>query len=347
MKTPEEKEIAEGQILDGKEPVSFDTREYPVEVLVDKFMRGEFLIPNYQREFVWEKDKKKMSKFIESVILDLPIPYLFFADEPESGKLEVVDGSQRLRTLELFKNNGFALQGLEVIYLLNGFKFEDLIESRQRRFLRKTIRSIELTEKASSNVRRDLFSRINTKPYELLPMEIRKGAYDGLFYNFLDKCSKNDLFNLLCPISDERRKRGEAQELILRYFAYCDNYQQFIHRVDDFLDDYMKAKHLQGFDEKIMRSQFQTMLDFVEEYFPNGFKKESSFNSTPRVRFEAISVGVTLALRQTPNLVPTDVEKWLDSAEFKEVTTSDGSNSKLKVTKRIEFVKNKLLVQNA
>jgi len=343
MISPEEQAKAEEQIIQEKEPVSFDTREYPVEVLINKFSNDEFIIPNYQRAFVWEKDKEKMSKFIESIILDLPIPYLFFADEFETGKLEIVDGSQRIRTLQSFRTDGFTLEGLEVLDLLNGYKFSDLIESRQRRFLRKTLRSIELTEKASSEVRRDLFARINTKPYDLLPMEVRKGVFDGNFYDFIEDCSKNKKFNTLCPITEERKKRGEGQELVLRYFAYCDNYKNFVHRVDDFLDEYMKDKHENGFDKVVMQKQFEDMLVFVETYFPYGFKKAASFNTTPRVRFEAISVGVTLALRKNESLVPFDVTEWLTDDEFLQKTTSDGSNSKGKVTERIEFVKKKLL----
>jgi hypothetical protein len=343
MKPVEEQLKAEQQIIQEKEPVSFDTREYPVEVLINKYCNNEFIIPNYQRSFVWEKDKEKMSKFIESIILDLPIPYLFFADEPDTGKLEIVDGSQRIRTLKSFWQNEFELIGLEVLDLLNGYRFSDLIESRQRRFLRKTLRSIELTEKASSEVRRDLFARINTKPYDLQPMEVRKGIFDGSFYNFIEECSKNALFNSLCPISSERKKRGEAQELVLRYFAYSDRYKNFVHRVDDFLDDYMKEKHVNGFDADSMKAEFESMLDFVSKYFPFGFRKASTFNTTPRVRFEAISVGTTLALREQPNLIPKDVINWLNSDEFMQKTTSDGSNNRNKVIERIEFVKNSLL----
>ena len=89
MITQEQKNEAEAQIVAQKEPVSFDTREYPVEVLISKYSTGEFVVPKYQREFIWEKDKEKMSKFIESILLDLPIPYLFFADEGhEDGRLE-------------------------------------------------------------------------------------------------------------------------------------------------------------------------------------------------------------------------------------------------------------------
>lgn len=343
MITEEQKNIAEEQIVQQKEPLAFDTREYPIEVLITKFTDGEFEIPSYQRYFVWEKDKEKMSKFIESVLLDLPIPYIYFADAPQTGKLEIIDGSQRIRTLKKFFDNGFKLQGLEVLDKLNGFKFKDLLESRQRRFLRKTIRSIELTEKASSNVRRDLFARINVKPYALTPMEVRKGLYEGPFYDFLVEDSRNPKFQKLCPISSERIKRGENQELVLRYYAYCDNYKEFVHSVEDFLDDYMKNKHENGFDKEAMQLQFQQMLDFVEAYFPDGFKKSLQVNSVSRVRFEAISVGVTLALRINPKIEPKKISEWIECEEFQNITASGSANNKSKVTGRVEYVRDALL----
>lgn len=342
MISAENKEKAEEQIVQQKEPVAFDTREYPIEVLINKFTEGEFVIPNYQREFVWEKDKVKMSRFIESALLDLPIPYLYLADDPDSGKLEIIDGSQRIRTLKAFYNNKFKLTGLEVLDLLNGFKYSDLLESRQRRFLRKTLRSIELTEKASSDVRRDLFARINTKPYDLLPMEIRKGLFKGNFYDFLTECSSNDKFKQLCPISSERRKRGEGEELVLRYFAYSDNYQNFVHSVEDFLDDYMKNAHENGFALERMKSEFEAMLVFVEKHFPDGFRKAANNNTVSRVRFDAISVGVTLALRERADLNPTNWD-WVESDEFDNHTTSGSANNKAKVLGRIEYVRDMLL----
>ena len=344
MITEEEKVKAEEQILEQKEPISYDTREYPVEVLIDKFQKGEFYIPNYQREFVWEKDIEKMSKFIESVILDLPIPYLFFADnDSEAAKLEIIDGSQRIRTLESFKSNKFTLEGLDVLDLLNGFRFDDLPISRQRRFLRKTLRSIELTERASDDVKRDLFARINIKPYDLLPMEIRKGIYQGRFYDFMKICTENSIFSSVCPISNERNKRGESQELVLRYFAFADKYKSFEHSVEDFLDDYMKDMHENGFELDVLENQFNLMLVFVQQNFRLGFRKSQKSNSVPRVRFEAIAVGVTLALRENPAIQSIDVNKWINSIEFKNHTTSGSANNKLKVISRIEYVKNAIL----
>lgn len=342
MKTEKEKLDSEEQLLGEKAQVDYDTREFVVEHIVQKYQAEEYKIPPYQREFVWNEEKQ--SRFIESILLDLPIPYIFFADDNTDGKLEIVDGSQRIRTLVSFYENKLTLRGLEKLDKFNGFKFEDLFESRQRRFLRKTLRSIELTEKADFEVKKDIFRRINTDPYDLTDMEIRKGIYEGGdFYNLLIECAKMSLFHDLCPISQKRKNRGESEELVLRYFAYGEKYQRFVHRVDVFLDDYIKEKNNDELDIIAMKDEFTTMLDFVDAYFPYGFKKAASHNSTPRVRFEAISVGVTLALRENPKLIPSDVINWLESDEFKRLTTSDGANSKAYVVGRIEFVKNNLL----
>lgn len=344
MKSDKEIEEAEEQIINKREPVAYDTREYPIKVIIESLENGEFMIPPYQREFVW--NGKKKSKFIESILLDLPIPYLYFADipdKPNEGKLEIVDGSQRVRTISSFCDNKFCLIDLEVLDKLNGFKFSDLSESRKRRFLRKTIRSIELTEKASVNVRRDLFERINTKPYALSAMEIRKGLYKGEFYDFLKECSQIKEFNKLCPLSEASSKRGEAEELILRYFSYSDNYLQFNHSVEDFLDDYIKDKHTNGFNRSLMENQFINMITFVDKYFPYGFKKTKNAKSTPRVRFESIAIGVTLALKENSNLIPNNVEDWMNSEQFKIHTASGSSNNRKKLIGRIEYVKKMLL----
>ncbi len=338
--TETDKNEAEEQIVEERTPIAYDTREYTVQAIVEMYENEEWVVPRYQREFVWREDKQ--SKFIESVLLDLPIPYLFLADEPKTGKLEIIDGSQRIRTLQNFLNNTLVLNGLKKTEKLNGFTYNDLFVSRQRRFGRKTLRSIELTENASWFVRKDLFERINTKPYDLAPMEIRKGLIDEKFYNFLNEFSKNALFIKLCPISEKRLKREEGAEMILRYFAYSSNYKKFIHRVDEFLDEYL-IQISENYNINEMQADFDKMLHFVDKYFPVGFKKTKGGKSTPRVRFEAISVGVHLALQEKPDLKPKSVENWIDSKEFSKHTRSDAANNRLKVIGRFEYVRDKLL----
>ena len=90
---------AEHQIVELTKRIEFYITEYTVEILPQKIHDETYIIPSYQREFTWEDQRKW--KFIESVIMGLAIPFLFFWEMPD-GRLEIVDGSQRLRTLEDF-----------------------------------------------------------------------------------------------------------------------------------------------------------------------------------------------------------------------------------------------------
>jgi Protein of unknown function DUF262 len=352
--THEQREAAEAEIREKQKTVDYDTKEYPVEVLVQKYRDGldedisELYIPDYQRELIWEEPRQ--SKFIESIFLGLPIPYIFVADlrpkqeddEDDLARLEIVDGTQRIRTLDRFLNNELKLSELEKLKNLNNFKFKDLPLARQRRFNRATIRMIVLTEKADEETRRDMFERINTGSVELNDMEKRRGISPGPFVDILEELAKNPKFIKLCPISEPLVRKREPEEFVLRFFAYLNNYQNFERQVNVFLNEYLEQHNHPEIDQDGMRSEFHKMLDFVEKYFPNGFSKTKGHVKTPRIRFEAISVGVALALREKSDLVPKSM-KWLDSPEFKEYTTSDASNSKPKVIKRIEYVRDELL----
>lgn len=348
--THEQKETAEAEIREKQKPVDYDTKEYPVEILVQKYSEGreeemnELFIPDYQRENVW--DEERQSKFIESVLLGLPIPYIFVADiyDPENdlGRLEIVDGTQRIRTLEKFIHNKLTLQNLKKLGSLNGFKFEDLPLARQRRFKRSTLRMIQLTEKADEEIRRDMFERINTGSVALNEMEKRRGISQGPFLSFVEELSKNPQFRELCPFSPAAIDRKEPQEFVLRFFAYLNNYQNFKRKVSEFVNEYLEKNNNRKFNEEKMQNEFYLMLEFVGKHFPNGFSKGERYTRTPRIRFEAISVGVALALREDKNLIPKSME-WLNSKEFKEYTTSDASNSRPKIIRRIEYVRDRLL----
>lgn len=80
-------EVAEKQIIDQSKRIDFYITEYTIEILAQKMRNDDFVIPDYQREFTW-KDKRK-SRFIESVLMGLPIPFLFFWESPEMEKLEI------------------------------------------------------------------------------------------------------------------------------------------------------------------------------------------------------------------------------------------------------------------
>jgi hypothetical protein len=87
---------------------------------------------------------------------------------------------------------------------------------------------------------------------------------------------------------------------------------------------------------------FIDVLTFVKNTFPCGFAKTKTAKTTPRVRFEALSVGVYLALKEKPDLQVDNI-KWIDSEEFKKLTTSDASNNQGKLKERVEYVRDRLL----
>lgn len=330
---------AELQIRQIQKEIRYDTRDFPVEVIVTRYQQDDFFIPEYQREFIWTEEDQ--SRFIESVVMGLPIPMMFLA-EVDDGRFEIVDGVQRIRTLEAFSSNDLELGSLKTLDRLNGFRFRDLPDSQQRKFLARALRVVVLDQDTTDENRRNLFDRINKSGRPLTQSERRRGAFAGPFLEFLAECARDPLFVRLCPVSEGMRRRREPLELVTRFFCYSDQYISFGHDVDDFLDAFVKDRK-DTFDRDRYREEFQRTLGFVAKYFPYGFAKSATSRTTPRVRFEALAVGVNLALRQSPDLVPSPVSGWLESEEFRQLTTTHASNSAPRLRGRIEFVRDKLL----
>lgn len=349
--TSEQASDAEKQIAELQKVTDYEIREWPIEVLVDKFTNGraddtsELFIPDYQREMVWTA--RQQSRFIESILIRLPVPFIFAADVghgDRAGNLEIIDGSQRIRTLDNFLSDRLKLQDLQRLKTANGMRFSDFGKPRQLRFKRSTVRVIELTEKADEQARREMFDRLNSGGTKLTSMETRRGVEDGRLMQMVTEWAGDSLFRELVPLSDRNAKRKEYEEFALRYFAYAENYLAFHKSVETFLTDYLKERNENVSPEELdaMRADFRRTLVFVQTHFPNGFKRVG-YNTVPRIRFEAIAVGVTLALRCKPDLQPAPVMDWLDSPEFIKHTRSDASNSRPKLINRIHYVRDKLL----
>lgn len=346
----------EEQIKKNQKDFDFDIREYPIEFLMTKFNakdneNSEIYIPDYQRDFIWTD--KQQSLFIESLLIGLPIPYIFVADIDSSeriesdGRLEVVDGSQRLRTIYRYCVNELKLINLERLKALENKSFSDLPLSRQRRFLRTSIRMIELTQ-IDEEGRRTMFDRLNTGGTLLTEMEKRRGTQDSPFLDLVEEMSRNNLFNKLVPLSAAKKNHKDDQELILRFLTYSNNYENFQSQVRSFLNDFIEEnKEISNEEKQKHHSDFITMLNFVKNNFKYGFRKSEKARSVPRVRYEAISSGVILAIRANPNIsgLKNIDTSWVLSDEFNDKVTADGSNSRPKVKERIEYVKNKILDQ--
>ncbi|WP_223559118.1 DUF262 domain-containing protein [Chryseobacterium lathyri] len=355
-KTPEQLELAENQIKDIQLDYNYRIADFSIGELLKKFVKkGEepnfedesisgLFVPTYQRDFIWLETMQ--SRFIESIFMGVPIQPLFAFELDEDGNLELLDGVQRLSSIKSFADNELILVGLDELYALNGFTFNDLGTARKRKFLNTQLKLYIINENTDEGIRADIFRRVNEGGKRLEPAEIRKGKFIGnVLYDFILNMSNTNEFNSLFSSTKETDKlRGEKEELVSRFFALSNNYQDFVHSVKGFMDDYIIEAN-KTFDNEsaiLFQSELFNTLSFVQKNFPSGFKKSTAAKSIPRVRFEAIAVGTNLALRQNPDLTISNVD-WLESNEFKKWTTSDAANSKNKVVGRIEFVRDCLL----
>ncbi|OIQ78578.1 hypothetical protein GALL_397110 [mine drainage metagenome] len=359
---PAKVEAAEKQISDYARTVKFTVVEYSFEHIVQRFKNDRYYVPGYQRKHTWPSEKQ--SKFIESVFMGLPIPFIFFWQDHE-GRMEIVDGSQRIRTVRDFIDNKLVLKGLETIPAANGLRYSDLPPSRQYKFIETPIRVIILDNATDAVTRTEMFARINTGGTTATDAEVRRGSLPGPFMDMVISLAESPDFVALTPINNLLVDKREREELVTRFFAYLENfdpkamaadgdngdiplykeeprrfYFMFVKAMNEYTSGEV-AKEGESAKLKAMSEEFKRVLNFVKKVSPCGFTKTMTGNQVPRVRFESIAVGSALALRADPSLFDRapDITPLLNTEEYKNATTSDAANIKSKLLKRIKMVR--------
>lgn len=338
---------AEQQINQVSKKIEYSISEFTIEILALKLERKELFIPNYQREFTWEKERK--SRFIESILMGLPIPFIFFWEKSKTGKLEIVDGSQRLRTIHEFIHGDLRLAGLERLHELNDFSYKDLKESRQLKFINKSIRGIILNSKADAIARLDLFERINTGSKTANSSEIRRGVLQGPFMELVTELAESKLFITLTPIKESLVKEREREELVSRFFAYSDGIENYSNEVKSFIDNYIQTMNQKFTSDSTLKIQYQErfnkIMSFINDNFPHGFRKSEASKAVPRARYESLAIGTYLASQECENIdvLKENIDKLLSNQTFAKKVTSDGANVRSKLEGRLYVTRDILL----
>lgn len=194
--------------------------DYPVDGLVKRLTQNAIYIPSFQRGFVWRVPQA--SRFIESLLLGLPVPAIFLAKELDTGKLVVIDGQQRLKTLQFFYEGmiggrEFSLRG--VTEELEGQTYKSLGSEDRRRLDDAILHAIvvrqESPEDGDSSVYM-LFERLNTTSVPLSPQEIRASVYHGPFNDYLNRANTDENWRAIFGPKSPRQK---DKEMLLRFFA--------------------------------------------------------------------------------------------------------------------------------
>jgi len=219
--------------------------DYPVDALVKRLNSGAIEIPKFQRGFVWTLPQA--SRFIESLLLGLPVPAVFLSKEVASQRLLVIDGQQRLTSLRYFYEGAFGSGTQAKVFSLRGVSkdlegltYKTLSDEDRRRLDDSLLHAIIVNQEDPEDDQTGLYSifeRINTGGTPLQPQEIRACIYEGTFIALLKELAQNtfwlDLYGAPSP-------RAKDQELILRflalYFASGDYQRPMKHFLNRFVD---------------------------------------------------------------------------------------------------------------
>jgi hypothetical protein len=241
----------------------------------------------YQRKYVW--DLGKASRLIESLLLNVPIPVCYFAED-EEGVYEVIDGLQRLTAIKRFLDGNFAISGASVLSELNGSKFEDLSPKDQRRLEGRTIRCIVITADSHPDIKFDVFERLNTGAMSLTAQELRNLVYRGPFNDSIKELINEHAFTRL--LGNTTNKRMGHEELVLRYFAVRNGIEGYQPPLRQLLNVTMRD-HRKTAVTDIERAEFIKVCEVVQQAFGDRpFQSQGSQNPVNKALFDAIMVSV-------------------------------------------------------
>lgn len=363
LETVDQIEIIEDVDIDGDdtgeedEPQRFNVSSYgwdsDVEGLVNRLSRGDVYTPGFQRGFVWTNPEK--SRFIESLVLGLPVPTIFLAQDSDSKRLNIVDGQQRLKTLQQYLKGGFALSGKGLQEDLSGCYYSTEVAKSKRS---KTLSEADARQLAYSVIHAivikpdptdddadkgheynraviQIFRRLNTSGRPLQHQEIRASVFHGSFDDCLRNLNENSDWRSLFGTVHSRMRDVEA---ILRFIALFEDWQNYRSAMPKFLDNFMeKNRHIS--EDKVIELEklfAQACSLVIGARSAEAFKRRGTFVLT---LFDAVMVGIATALRSGIELTNEMVsDRWNKLENDNEFiwSTEEFVNDTNRVKKRME-----------
>lgn len=329
--------LDEDETLSEEEPlvsVRFDISSYgwdvDVEGLVKRMNRNDIYVPGFQRGFVWTASEK--SRFIESLILGLPVPTLFLARDSEvDNRLNIIDGQQRLKTLQSYLNGEFSLSGKDIPDDLKGRyyssrrsefrgrkaypKAKTLDQADERTLTDAVVHSIVIRPNPKdddSDLGREynkaiiqIFKRLNTTGKALNAQEVRASIFHGSLLSLIQELNDDAEWRALFGAKHSRMK---DQEAILRVIALSVNGKNYKSPMPRFLDDFMdENRNISDEDANKLKVYFSLSVGFIRASMGDeALKRRGTFMLT---RFDALATGLMNALR---------IKQAIATPEFKE-----------------------------
>lgn len=319
--------------------------DYPVDALVQRLGAGDITIPQWQRRFIWTR--RQCNRFIESLLLGLPVPGIFFYQDAKTRELVVLDGQQRLRTLLAYYQND--LEGRPFVLpqydpsryqtmhpAFAGKRYMDLPDEYRRRIDNAIIHATIVKQDAPNSIEEassvyHIFERINSGGANLTPHEIRTAVFGGPLDDLLQELNAESQWRELYGSPSKRLK---DQELVLRYLALLSASEQYSRPMTEFLNFFMaNNRDLEGLDVEQIKSEFRSAIGLLARSVGSRvFRPVSVVNAAV---FDSTMVGLTLRLRQgevhDEDAIGEAYKNLLDNEDFLEAyqrATSDDASVK-------------------
>lgn len=322
--------------------------------LYDMYTDGELVIaPDYQRLFRW--DEEKQSRFIESLILEMPVPPIFVI-EIKDGVYELIDGLQRISSYLHFRGEKLGrteedylhLKGCDIVHELNGLSYEILPKVLQIKIKRSFVRMEVIRKESEASLKYHMFKRLNTGGEILSDQEVRNCTIRLLSsepLDFIEECSKNEDFRkVISKIGDDAFDRKYDQELVLRFFAIKNNIKDYRYPVTEFL-----TRYLEGIATKIIDFSFETEKEVFEKTFSliNRIWEDSAFSSLTKngnikndfvlYYYDGIAVALGNINGCLANIKDEQLKEVIDKIKYGEEIKNYKTGSIFNVSSRIEL----------
>lgn len=218
--------------------------DYTVDTIINRVKSEAFYVPKFQRNFVWSQ--RHASRFIESLLMGLPVPGIFLYKEQQTGRHLVVDGQQRLRTLQYFYEGVFLEKKFRLLGVRpewEGKSYDELSSSEQLKLDDSIVHATIFQQDEPKETQKSLyfvFERINSGGIRLSPQEIRNCISDS---PILDKVrALNGNANWREIFGEKRNARLKDEELVLRALAMFDRRDKYASPMRDFLNEFAGDK---------------------------------------------------------------------------------------------------------
>lgn len=276
-------EVSDDNALDLVEGIErkiiWQAKDFTIREL--RFMEEEGALvirPDYQRKFVM--DSKLSCRLIESILMDVPIPVMYFAEEKDNS-YSVIDGQQRLTSFISFikgkfpDGKDFVLSNMKVLTELNKKKYSDLSKEFQQKINTTTLHTIIIKKESPEDIKFEIFERLNTGSVRLNEDEIRNVVYRGNYLKLLSELEEDEVFHKLVA-KDNYKKRMIYRGMILRFFALSEkSYLNYKPSIKQFCNKELRDnRNMSSEKRREYHHRFKKCLDLVNTVFgKDAFKR--------------------------------------------------------------------------